>query len=268
MGQFSSYSDSFTANTTRYPSPAIWDHIEALDERPGRVVGLFDEFVDAAFTVPTTEGNFGRYKAFSSSGATITVLDEAGTGITITEATADESVCIATRGLPFQIINTGGMLAFEARIKTSSVANTAHNTIVGLMDARTLIVGDPLTVAGALISTLNFVGFQRLEADGDAMDTTFQENGETQVVVEADAAVLAADTFIKVGMLFEPQKKLLTFFVNGVPRATTKTISDTAGDAFPNDVRLGMVFCHMAAATSPGTQSIDWWGCKQHFPAS
>lgn len=267
MGQFSAYNDSFTANTSRYPSPAIWSKLEALDERPGRVIGFFDDFAHRTFTLPTTEGNYSPYKGFSSSGATITDGDEVGGSIVLTEATNNESIAIAQANTPFQIINTGGMLGFEARIKTSSVADTAHNTIIGLADARTLIVGDPIDTAGVLISTLNFVGFQRVEADGNAMDTTFQENGETQVVVQADAVTLVADTYVKVGFLFEPAAKLLTFFVNGVPATTTKAISDTAGSAFPNDVRLGVIFAHMAAATSPGTQTMDWWGCKQHIPA-
>jgi hypothetical protein len=263
MGQSSAYADTFVADTTRHPSTAIWQQLDALSEREGRTFGLWDDFATFPVTWGTTQGNWGRYKTFGSSGAAGTDGDTVGGVLVMTEATADESMALATTGLPFQIVNTGGMLGFEARIKTSSVANTAHNTIIGLMDQRTLIVGDPIDIAGVLISTLNFVGFQRVEADGDAMDFTFQENGETQVIVKADAVALAADTFVKVGFLFEPQRKLLTYFVNGVPGTTTKTISDTAGDTFPNDVRLGLVFAHMAAATSPGTDSIDWWKCYQ-----
>lgn len=256
-----------TSNTNRYPSPAIFSALDALAERPGRTVGIFDDFETFPKTWGTTEGNWGRYKTFGSSGSASSDGDAVGGVMTLTEATDNESMALMTGATPFQIINTGGLLGFEARIKVSSIADTSHGLIVGLADARTLIVGDPLDTSSVLISTLNFVGWQKLETDGDRMNFTFQENGETQVVVEEDAATLVADTFIKVGFLFDPAKKLLTHFVDGLASSTTKTVSDTAGDAFPNDVRLGMVLARMSGASTPGTQSIDWWKCVQHIPA-
>ena len=265
MGQYSSYQANFTANTTRFPSPAIWHELDTMREQDGAVVGHFNDFDNFPMT-PTlgAEAAWPPYKVFGSSGATITPSDEVGGAMVITEVTADESVCVAQEVQPFQIVNTGGMLGFEARLKFLTVDGTADSSfIIGLASERTLIVGDPLAVGGAMISTLSFVGFQQFEADGDAMDTTHQESGVTPVIHQADAVTLVADTYVKVGFLFEPQNRLLTFFQNGVPLSTTKTISDTASEAFPNDVRLGMIMAHMAGADDPSIATVDWWKCLQ-----
>ena len=265
MGTYSSYQANFTANTTRFPSPAIFHELDVMREQDGAVWGRFDDFDNFPMAPTlTTEIAFPPYKVFGSSGATILPGDAVGGVIQLIETTADESIAIAQEVQPFQIINTGGMLGFEARLKFSTVDGTADSSfIIGLASNRTLIVGDPLAVGGAMISTLSFVGFQLFEADGDAMDTTHQESAVTPVVHQADAVTLVADTYVKVGLLFEPQKKLLTFFQNGVPLSTTKSISDTASDAFPNDIRLGMIMAHMAGADDPVTVDVDWWKCLQ-----
>ncbi len=263
MAQYGAYIDR-AAVTDRYPSPIIWSELDALSERQGRTYGLWDDFVTKPFTDATTEANWNPYKMFGSSGATITAGDEIGGTIVFTETTADESICIAQTVEPFQIINTGGMLGFEARLKFDTVDGTADSSfLIGLCSKRTLIVGDPLAVGGAMISTLDFVGFQLFEADGDAMDTTHQETGVAPVVHQANAVTLVADTYVKIGMFFDPALKLLTFYQNGVPLATTKSISDTAGDIFPNDIRLGMIMAQMGGAADPTLTEIDWWKCYQ-----
>lgn len=256
----------FTQSTDRGPSPGLWNGfptIVDLQENPTLGWYIWDDFTDIPFTTPTTEANWGRYKAFGSSGATLTDAGISGGVVRLTEATNNESVAIASVALPFKIASTRGKIGFEARIATSSIANTAHNTIIGLANGRTLIVGDPIDTAGVLISTLDFVGFQRVEADGDAMDATYQENGSTQVVSVANAVTLVADTFIKVGFVYDPQDGKLRWFVNGIANSTVVAASAITGAAFPNTNQLGLIFAHMAAATSPGTDDIDWWKCIQ-----
>lgn len=263
MGQYSSYQDNITADTSRYPSPGIWSALDALSEREGRTVGVWDDFATFPVTWGTTEGNWSRYKTFGSSGAAGADGDTVGGVLKMTEATDDEGMTLATTGLPFQIINTGGMLGFEARIACSTINNAAGGMFVGLADQITYSVGEPITTGGVILTTGNYVGWYRVEADGDQLDAIAQEDSETLVTVKADAHTLVADTYVKVGFLFEPVKKLVTYFVNGVPLSATKAVSDTAGSAFPNDVRLGMVFGFTSGATTPSVWSMDWWKCYQ-----
>src|SRR3990167_1567728 len=105
MSTYSSYQDNYTANTDRYPTPAIWHQLDALAERPGRVVGLFDDFETFPITWGTTEGNWGRYKTFGSFGAAGADGDTVGGVLKMTEATDNEGMALAMHGLPFQLIN-------------------------------------------------------------------------------------------------------------------------------------------------------------------
>ena len=263
MGQYSSYQDDFAANTDRYPSSGIWSQLDALSEREGRTVGLWDDFATFPITWGTTEGNWGRYKTFGDSGAAGTDGDEIGGVLTMTEATNQEGMALATTGLPFQLINTGGLAGFEARIKASTISNAAGGIAVGMASSATYAAGIPVTTSGALYNTLDFVGFLRTESDGDIFDAVTQETGVTMVTQVEDIATIAEDTYVKLGFLFEPDKKLLTYFVNGVPNATTVSVSDTASDVFPNDVRMGIVLGFTSGATTPSVIEMDWWKAYQ-----
>ena len=263
MGQYSAYQDDFVANTDRYPSAGIWSYLDALNEREGRVVGVWDDFDTFPITWGTTAGNWGRYKTFGSAGSACSDGDAVGGVLVLTETGDDEGMALATTGLPFQIINTGGMLGFEARVQISLIANDGLNTCIGLASSVAYSVGEPITTSGELYNTMAFVGWNQLEADGDQYEPVYQESGDTKVTVKADAVTMVASTWVKLGFLFEPERKLLTYFVNGVPLVDTVSISDTAAAEFPNNVRLGMCLGTIADDTSPGTFSIDWWKCYQ-----
>lgn len=259
MAIYSGYAATAVADTSRYPSTAIWHHLDALSMRPGLTVGCFDDFDSFPVTWGTTEGNWGNYKTFGSSGAAGADGDAIGGVLKMTEATDNEGLALATTALPFQIVNSAGVCGFECRIQCSTINNAAGGMFVGLMDQQTLAVGIPITTGGVILTTGNFVGWYRVEADGDMLDAICQENSETLVTVKADAHTLVADTWVKVGWLFEPHRKLVTYFVNGIPLTATKAVSDTAGDAFPNDVRMGLCFGFTSGATTPSVWSMDWW---------
>jgi hypothetical protein len=124
----------------------------------------------------------------------------------------------------------------------------------------------PITAAGA-IADVNIVGFHRLEGDGDQFDTIYKADGVTQVTVQADAAVIVADTWVKLGMVFDPSNNSLSFYRNGVKLSTTYTVVAAAGTDFPNDVRLGFVIAVLnATASTPGSSEIDWVRIAQLCP--
>lgn len=271
MGQYGAYSGApGHSDTDRYPSAAIWSKLDALAERPGRTFGYWDDMCGLVM-MPTITTEIGvatapvPYKMFGSSGATITQeTDEIGGVWTLTEATDNESVSFATEQQPFRIsTSVKKLIAFEARIKVSSIADTGSNFVIGLGSDRTLVVGDPIATTGALISTIDFVGFQRLEADGDQLEATYQAGGVAAVVPVANAFTLVADTFVKCGFLYDPDvDDTLRFFINGIELVTGVTVT-AVGTAGPFDINLGFICAHMAAATTPGTESIDWWKCYQ-----
>jgi hypothetical protein len=188
--------------------------------------------------------------------------DEIGGVMQLTEATDNEGASIATVALPFQISTSHNSLWFEARVKFSSIADTTFGAFIGLIDAATLSATVPIAAAGTLADE-NFVGWHRLEGDGDKADFVYKADGVTQVTNEADAATLVADTYIRLGFKYDGPAGILYHYVDGVKSATSYTMASAAGTDFPNDVRLGMVAATLAATSSTYTLDMDWWACAQ-----
>jgi hypothetical protein len=92
-----------------------------------------------------------------------------------------------------------------------------------------------LADAGTGIGDVPFIGFRVLEADGSHVDFTYKETGGTENVVSNSALTVAADTFYRLGWVYEPNEEKIFGYVNGtkLDDAITVTSSD-----FPLDVVL------------------------------
>jgi hypothetical protein len=258
-----------TANTDRWPTPSIWGDCPVVEmaEQPNRIGTFFREdwtkIPILATPTITTQANYGNgWKAFGSSGGTaIEANIEGGGGLILTESDDNEGIAFQTIQQPFKISRSHGKLWFECRLKVNTVADTRFGFIVGLWEETTLTVTDPIAAAGTLADH-NFVGFHRLEGDGDEIDTVYKANGITQVTVEADAipsdTSLAADTYIKLGMVFDPRDRIMRWYFNGLQAATTKTIPSSEGDDFPNDVLLAPMVAMLCASGDDAIITWDW----------
>lgn len=262
------------AQTDNDWSPGVWYDCPYFAIKDGELPGaVFDfDFDTLPKTPATTEGNFGLFTQFSDAGGFI----NAGTGVggewVIGSDGDNEGASIRSRSTPFKIIRTGKKLWFEARVKTSTVADSKNGFLLGLIQDVAFTATMPITAAGAIADT-NLVGFRKDEADGDQIDCVYKADGVTAVTVQADAlpTALVADTYVKLGMVFEPSispfvqdptnagttKYNLTFLVNGI-KVATKQIPAAAGTDFPNDVSMGFFFaCLNATASTPGDNTID-----------
>lgn len=270
-------------DTNRNHSPTIWGDcpIAVLQEDPRKGIYFRDDFVRTALLATptiTTEAYYANgWKAFGSAGGTLVgAFIEGGMGLKADEATDNEGVGFSTLARPFKLSRSSGKFWWECRLKVSTVADTTFGVLAGLIDAHTLSATVPLTAAGALADE-NFVGFHRLEGDGDQLDTVYKADGVTAVTVKADAlgdlpttTALAADTYVKLGMKYEPGygefgAYQLKFFVNGYELPNRKQIPSTDGDDFPNDVQLGLVFAMLCAATAAATLTVDWVEAAQEY---
>lgn len=261
-------------DTSRTPSASIWGRCPWNAIFDGHVDGaiFFDDFLSFPKTPPTTEGNWGQYAMFSSTGGTAANLSATTLGGVLAIGSDDdnEGASLRTLSTPFQISKLLGPVWFECRVKSSTITDTKHGFFVGLMENAVLTATVPIAADGTLADQ-NFVGFHRLEGDGDAVDVVYKANTVTQVSLITDAATLVADTFIKLGFKFEPQGDKdgvgrLSFYVNGARQSTSYAVPDATGTDFPADVAMGPVFAVLnATGTTPGTSSIDWWRCAQQY---
>jgi hypothetical protein len=262
------YKKNLSADTSRGPSPNIWADCpwEDLVENPGLGVTFFDDFMNFPITPPTTEGNWGPYAVFTDTGGTVANVAEQGGAVAFGSDGDNEGASIRTVASPFKISQTTGKFWFEARVKSSTIADTKHGIFLGLMESTPLTAIVPITAAGALADK-NLVGFLRNEGDGDMFDTVYKADGVTAVTVQADAVTLVADTYVKIGMVYEQRNDpqtgfsyVLSFYANNLKLASYKRIPSAAGTDFPNDITMGPVFAVLnATASTPGTSTIDWW---------
>lgn len=290
------YQSTNIPNTNAVPSPNIWYDCPFGQIRNGDVNGtaIWDNFDESQgfAALPTTEGIWGRYKLFSSATATVAqVADSTATASTgsassmklTPQATNNLSVSMATPSLPFRIANnqlassptTVGKFWFECRVALGDItATTGGTAVIGVASQRTLIVGDPLTTSDAMISTLDFVGFQR-PVTAVTWDATYQATGVAPVIVKAGVSAVAAAAYVKLGMVYDPTTNILTYYVSGVPASTRKYLAytgtntsgslATTGTDFPDGVQMGLILAVMQGSTAAQTLTIDWWRAAQLY---
>jgi hypothetical protein len=274
---------TFPGTNTGRSYSGFWSDcpVEAL--RDGHVPGLLFEhrfnYLPGG-TVPTTEGAFGLFPVFSSTGGTLTEdTTEVGGGWAFGSDGDNEGASIRQGNGPAKLILTGGDFWFEACVLTSTITDTKHNLFVGLMENTALTAVIPITAAGALADK-NLVGFHRPESartvagtGGAIMNAVYKADGVTAVTVQTDACTLVAATYTNLGLKFVPRRQFgkgagyLTWYQDGVPVAY-KLIPSAAGTDFPNDIGLGFVFnVTNATATTPGTSTIKHIRMAQLLPA-
>jgi len=251
-------------NSKSGPSPGLWGLAPRdIFYDPAVAFGYYEDFIEwMPLTAGAESDHIKGWQEFGSTGATgVLEVDEQGGMFSLASDGDDEGASISSEVLPFRISKTLPDLYFECRLKSSTIANTKHGIVVGLMDGTAISATVPIAADGTLADA-NFVGFHRLEGDGDTFDTVYKANTVAVVTVKADATTIVADTYVKLG--FRAHRGTLTYFVNGVPLTDTKAIPDATGTDFPADVNLGPVAAVLnATATTPGDTTIDWIICKQ-----
>jgi hypothetical protein len=142
---------------------------------------------------------------------------------------------------------------FEARIAVELITNTQCGLFVGLMEPGVAITNG-IIVDAATMADVDYIGFHRLEADGDMLDTVHNLNGGADVTVKADAVTLVALTWKKVGMYFDGTD--VYFYADGVVLADK---CDPADANFPDEQLMAPAFGINNAESAVNQAYIDWW---------
>ncbi len=269
-----------SADTGRKYSNAIWSDCPTQAVRDGTIDGVIFEDDFEAFALPgtqTTAIQCGRYAVFASSGAWASdamphSATPLGAGGIISALPGDgASVIIGTANCPFSLATTNvGKLWYEGRIATTSILTNAGQLFFGLAETAvtTYSVTIPLGNANAVSSALALVGFNRLEDGLGVLNTSYADHATSWTDIGAAAnSTLAANTWIKLGMKFDPSNALrcLRFFVDGIECATAMTKAALLALTHLDAKGLGPCFGFYGDSEGSDYVYIDRWRCVQTF---
>lgn len=257
-------------------SPRLWRRVsQALMEGAGqtRLVLTGDDFL-ALRTLDTSTDIFSEmpYTSYIDTGGTLTQLaDENGGVIALTTDGTDEDEIWLVAGdgtgpLGF-ISDTAGsdfITAFEARYKISTLVNAAMSHYVGL-SSPAAAAADIVTDATGAFAGDAFIGFRTL-LDGDAIDFVYKASGQTLVVPITGVKVPVADTFVKLGFIYDPTApaaKRIKVFVDNVEQSTYVTAANIAAATFPDAEALTFRAGFKNTTAAAGELAMDWWSFAQ-----
>ncbi len=232
--------------------------------------GLLDS--DLSATVGTYIGQAGHYYSYQDTGNTIAQLATDPNGvIAISTDGTDNDECWLQPGsatsVSGMISNTAGsdkVLVFEARVRPNKVANDEMAWFVGLTQEGRAVADQKADNTGVL-ADVDFIGFDVVQADGDALNVVYNvaSGASSPVTLISGVQALTAATWYNIGLIYNPREvttKRIKFFVNNVEQSTygTGTIIGTAA-AFPNGEELQPLFGIKNGSAAAASLDLDGW---------
>lgn len=164
-------------------------------------------------------------------------------------------------GLIAEIDAGNGECWFETRVRISNITNGVSMFTCGL--AGPLTAGDNKVQSddtGAL-ADINFIGFQTLTADADAVRFIHQQaSSTTDAVIAAlslnsSTGLVVASQWMKLGFHFDG-KRTISCYADGILQGTVCYESD---DYFPDGIHLAPAWAAKSSGTTAYTFDVDWW---------
>lgn len=260
--------------SSRALSPNIWSRGWGQAASPTgthnlKMVG--DDFLTFGGTVAANVGTYhsqaGFYTSFEDTSSTLAQVATSFDGVitATTPATDDKEVWIqpgGTASVLTQVSSTAGsdkMMLFEARVKFSSVANST-NYLVGLGEEG-MAVENTIADAATLVSK-DYVGFAIFEDAGTSLKVVYRKAGQAMQTLFTYGTAIAADTYYKLGMLYDPAEvasKRIKFFVDGVEQTTYITNALLTAATFPDGEELNFLMGVKNGSAAAKSISCDWW---------
>ena len=193
----------------------------------------FDSSVDAAAATVRYGSDGARIYVDASS--TIKQLTKAqggqAGGIRIFNTADNEEAWIqwgGDAGSPFCISDLAAEaaeLVFEMAFRTDTITDSKAGFFLGLMEEG-CAAANTITDAGALADK-DYIGFHRLEGDGDTLELAYKKNGQTAQTVKTDWKTIAVNTWYHVGFRYNPINKTVRAYFGTGDRATRMRADDT-----------------------------------------
>lgn len=257
-------------------SPMLWKHVTGVGLTPsGTGAGwlLADDFrnlggildSDISATVGTYVSEAGAYYSYQDTGNTIANVATEKNGIArisldgtdndetwLSPGTATTVNGVITSG-------TGGVQIFEARVRFGQVGNDSMACFIGMAEEGAAVADAKADNTGALAAAKDFIGFDVLHADGDALRFIYQKASQTQQIVYTKAIV--ASQWYNLGFAYNPAaspSKRLMVAIDNVPVAYVSATSIAAA-TFPSGEELNMLVGGKNGGAVASTLDIDSW---------
>lgn len=178
------------------------------------------------------------------------------------------------RYAPFRISDTAGAdkkLAFEARFKVNTIANDVCALFVGLGEEGLAAASTKTTDTGVMASK-DFIGFDTVHVNGGTtginalVNVVYRKAGQTAQTLISSVHTLIASTWVKVGLLYQPEAstdKRIAFYVDGVEQGTYVTAAMIAAATFPDGEFITPLIGTKAGTGTASTFSLDWLAIYQ-----
>jgi hypothetical protein len=166
-------------------------------------------------------------------------------------------------GIISSTAGTAQRLWYEAKFKVGQIGNT-YNMFLGLGEEN-LAAADTVTDAGALADK-DLLGFWVLEAAGATLNFGYRKAGQAVQTTIAAIQTLVADTWYKVGLMYDPNApaaKKIRVFLNGREQTTYITAANLAAATFPLDQGVSPLFGVKNQAATAINASLDFLAFSQ-----
>lgn len=268
------YRPTLGSDTTRNFSQAIWGDCPVAAIKEGSIPGVIVEDDFENFAQHISDQDTQKYSSYIDTGVTIKQLAGVDYGvIEIAGNDADNDEGVLSGYAPvfnIQDAKASGQLWYETRWKKASVADNALASFMGLAYdfgdgvpvSKTLCLTDDDGALGAF----SFIGFHVDQADGDALDFVYKAEGQTAVVKIAGVQALAADTWYKLGFVYNPRAiadERIKIYINGAMQSTYVTETNIATATFPDNEGLAPVWAAKVGAAAEVKSQMDWFRCIQ-----
>lgn len=264
----------------------FWADCPLADIRNGWRRGWYheDDFAEMSLIggVLTTQIGFNRGKAFATSGANIvpvTILNSVeagGSNLQLLSAAANDRHGYAQAYPVFFMTGspaTSGPLWMETRLALTTIATATTGLLLGLaeVDQWALAAGVPFGTNDsiAITNTASFIGFNKATTGLGVGNTAVSDRATSMTNIGASEVTFAANTFVKLGMKYDPigGANMFTFYVNGVKTATRYTAANLTATTNLKANPLGMILATIGgSAISTNSVHLDWWKCYQLAP--
>jgi len=256
---------------------SVWADCPLDSIRSGAIPGIIVEPpLESYESTATTVENMCGVPTFEGD-CTMNGCATVGGGVALFGTTDNEEASLQICGetsAPFVIpadSADGKKLWFECEVKKSIITASKAGFFVGLT-SEAACVADFIADAGNDFSDVDLLGFWNLEGEAN-IDVITQKTGAAFDTIIDAAEVLVADTYTRLGFIYDPNgpaKKKIKFYVNG--KEQTTYVGENSGDAtvylgdttnFPGGEEMGPAIHLKMAANDDVTVTLRKLRCVQ-----